>query len=97
MAKKREPKSEPKKAKQQDLIEDREIKPLEDLAEEYADVRDRRMALNLEEAGLKGKAIKLMKKLERTHYKYNGVEIDVLEGEESIRVRVTKDSDDQGR
>lgn len=74
-------------------MDDRAIKPLEDIAESYADVRDRRIALNLEESNLKGAALKLMKKYDKQIYKHNGVEIIVTSGEEGIKVKVPKKGD----
>lgn len=83
-----------KKPRQQDLIDDRAIKPLEDIAESYADVRDRRMELNKEEAELKKHALKLMHKYEKTIYRSGGIEIRVIEGEEDVKVKIKKPGED---
>jgi hypothetical protein len=82
-----------KKAKNQDLpgMEDRSIKGLEDVASEYADIRDRRMALLQEEIELKGKAMKLMKKHGKSEYRRDGIEITIVPGEETIKVKIKKD------
>lgn len=79
-----------KRPRQQDLIDDRAIKPLEDIAESYADVRDRRMELNKEEAELKQHALQLMHKYDKTIYRRNGVEIRIVPGEDDVKVRIKK-------
>lgn len=71
-------------------MEDRAIKALEDVAASYADVRDRRMALNLEEAELKVMALKLMHRYDKTIYRHAGIEIRVIDGEEDVKVKVKK-------
>jgi hypothetical protein len=81
----------------QDLpgLEDRAIKPLEDIAAAYADARDRRMALNAEEAELKKHALTLMHKYDKTIYRHDGIEIRIVEGEEDVKVKVKKAGDDE--
>lgn len=81
----------------QDLpgMEDRAIKPLEDIAAAYADVRDRRIALNAEEHDLKAHALKLMHKFDKTIYRHNGIEIRIVEGEEDVKVKVKKADDEE--
>lgn len=83
--------------RQQELpgTEDRAIKPLEDVAAAYADVRDRRMALNQEEHELKVHALKLMHKYEKTIYRRNGIEIRIVESDEDVKVKVLKPGDDE--
>jgi hypothetical protein len=82
------------KAKPQDLpgMEDRAIKPLQEAAMEYAEIRDQRISLNTQEAELKKRVRSLMHKHERTHYAYDGVDIELLppDGEEQVKVRVKK-------
>jgi hypothetical protein len=75
---------------QPDLIDHRAIKPLEDVAVAYADIRDRRMALNREEADLKEKALALMHKHGKTVYRRDGVEITIEPTDEVLKVRVKK-------
>jgi hypothetical protein len=84
------------KPRQADLpgTEDRAIKPLEDIAAAYADVRDRRIALNREEAELKAHALKLMHKHDKTIYRRDGVEIRIIDGEEDVKVKVKKAADE---
>lgn len=69
-------------------MEDARIAALENVAHEYADIRDRRMELNTDEANLKKRALKLMKKHGKTVYKRAGLEIRVVPGEENLKVRV---------
>lgn len=80
--------------RQADLIEDRAIKPLEDAAAEYAEVRDERMRLNEQESGLKAKLLSLMKKHGKTKYLHDGVSIEVVTEEETVKVRVKKPGDE---
>ena len=83
-----------KKAKQEALptMEDRAIQALEECAEEYADIRDQRIALNTSEADLKKRVRSLMHQHKKTHYARNGIEIELTppDGEEGVRVRVKK-------
>jgi hypothetical protein len=78
--------------RQQDLpgTEDRAIKPLEEAAQDYATIRDQRMALNAEEVGLKAKLLRLMKKHGKQAYHRDGVSIEIVTEEETVKVRVKK-------
>jgi hypothetical protein len=75
-------------------MEDHAIKPLEDVAEAYAEIRDQRMELTQREHELKINALKLMRKYDKTIYRHNGVEITVVTGEDDVKVRVKKGGDD---
>jgi hypothetical protein len=90
------PRASKPRPKQQDLpgTEDRAIKPLEEIAAAYADVRDRRMLLNQEEHDLKISALKLMHKYEKTIYRRNGIEIRIVESDEDVKVKVSKPGDE---
>ena len=81
-----------KKPKDQPLpgLGDRRIQALEDAAEEYAEIRDRRMALNTEEVSLKASILRTMAKLGKTIYRHAGVTIQVVEGEPDCKVRIKK-------
>ena len=72
-------------------MEDRAIKPLEEVAEQYAAIRDERMELTQREHALKDLALKLMKKFEKTVYRHDGIEITVVPGEDDVKVRVKKE------
>jgi hypothetical protein len=82
-------------AKQQRLpgTEDAEIEELHDAAFEYAGIRDQRMALTPQETGLKQKVLALMKKYKKQTYAHNGVEIEVVAEEETVKVRVKKEKE----
>jgi hypothetical protein len=69
-------------------MEDGAIAVLEELAEEYAETRDRRMALNAEEVDLKARVLREMQRLGRQLYKRNGIEIKVVTGEDDVKVKV---------
>src|SRR4029077_21221522 len=64
--------------------DDRLPQPLEDIAAAYADVRDRRIDLNREEAELKARALELMHRFDKTIYKRDGIEIRLVAGEEDV-------------
>lgn len=76
--------------RQQDLIEDRAIKPLEDAAADYAELRDERMRLTEQESGLKAKLLSLMKKHGKSTYDRDGVHIEIVHDEETVKVRIKK-------
>jgi hypothetical protein len=76
--------------RQQDLIEDRAIKPLEDAAAEYAEIRDERMRMTAEENGQKMKLLALMKKHGKSTYDRDGIHIEIVAEEEKVKVRVKK-------
>lgn len=75
--------------------EDRRLQPLDDIAAAYADVRDRRIDLNREEAELKASALELMHRFNKTIYKHDGIEIRLVAGEEDVKVKVRKATNDQ--
>jgi len=79
--------------RQQELIEDRAIAPLERAAADYADIRDQRMELNQEEASLKQSLIRLMKRHGKVRYHRNGVTIELVSEAETVKVRVKKPGD----
>ena len=87
-----------KKAKQADLpgMENREIKELNDAAEEYASIRDERQQLTVQEVGLKAKVLSLMHKRKMNDYVFNGIEIHVIMEEETVKVKVPKKKDADG-
>ena len=83
------------KPKQMDLIENREIKELNEAAEAYADVRDERQALTRKEVESKGTLLDLMHKKKMSDYVSPGgtIEIHVIVEKEKVRVKIKKDSD----
>jgi hypothetical protein len=75
-------------------MEDHAIKALEDVAAQYAEIRDERMELTRREHETKTLALKLMKKYDKTIYRHDGIEITVVPGEDDVKVKVRKLEDD---
>ena len=76
---------------------ERKLKDLHDCALEYAEKRDARQALLAEEVDLKVKLLALMKKYKKETYEYNGVSIQVVHEEETVKVRIKekKEADEE--
>lgn len=71
-------------------MEDHAIKPLDDVAAQYADIRDQRMVLTKDESALKEQTRKLMAKYSKTIYRHNGIEIRIVAGEDDVKVKIKK-------
>lgn len=80
----------PKQARLPEM-EDSAIGELESAAEDYASVRDKRMALNEEEHELKEDLLKLMHEHNKKKYFHNGIEIRVVAKDETVKVKISKD------
>jgi hypothetical protein len=100
--KKATPKTEKKdkgkgKPRQQRLpgTDDNKIADLEAAAENYAEVRDERMALLKQEVDLQESLLKLMKKHDRVSYRRDGIKITVVEKSEKVRVRVSHGEEEE--
>lgn len=87
------PKKQPRTASLPGM-EDHAIKALDNAAAEYADIRDQRMDLTRQEVDLKSRTMKLMKRHGKTTYKHNGISIEVVAGDESIKVKVKLPSEE---
>jgi hypothetical protein len=85
-------KKQPKQARLKGM-EDPKIAELEVAAEEYADVRDRRMELTKEEVSTQGELLRLMKKHGKTTYHHEGYDLKIVAEKEKVRVRIHKDKD----
>lgn len=85
----------PRKPRQKRLpgMEDERLDELHGLAENYVEVRDRRIALNKEEKPLKDGLLAAMHAHGKTHYHHNGLLIDVIHESEKVRVKLHKDGD----
>jgi hypothetical protein len=70
-------------------MEDRAIAELETLAADYADIRDRRIALNAEEGDLKSRVMAEMRRQKKELYKRNGIEIRIVRGDDDVKVKVS--------
>ena len=66
------------------------IQELDDLGLEYAAIRDERMELSRKEVALKDKVHQCMKEHKLKTYKYGEVEVELIPGEEEVKVRVKK-------
>jgi hypothetical protein len=71
-------------------VDDAIIEEIENAAHDYADVRDKRMALTTQEVEAKGVIIGAMKKHGKTHYKRNGIEISLTVEKEKVTVKVVE-------
>lgn len=85
------------KGKQEALpgMEDSKLKDLCDRAEEYAEIRDKRQDLTRRESELKSDLLSLMKKHRKKDYVFDGIEIHVVMEEETVKVKVSKDDEEQ--
>jgi len=92
-----EPPVEPqaKKPRQARLpeMEDPEIEELEGLAENYAEIRDQRMALTPQEKKLKDDLHAAMKRHGKEKYVRDGIEIKIVHEQETVKVKVKKTSE----
>src|ERR1035438_1794730 len=76
---------------------DAKIQALHNAAMDYADIRDQRQALTKQEVDLKEKLIGLMHAHKKTVYDYNGVHIELIVEEETVRVRVRSEDDEPAK
>jgi hypothetical protein len=74
-------------------MEDHAIPELENIAVEYAEIRDQRMELTKQETELKSSAMKAMKRHGKTLYKHGGVTIQIISGDEDVKVKIAKPKD----
>jgi hypothetical protein len=86
-----------KSPRQQPLtgMEDAKIDALEEIALDYADVRDKRMALGNKEQEFKGQLLALMKAQKREHYQRGTITIDIVHEKENLKVKVKAATDDE--
>ncbi len=75
-------------------MEDRKLADLVEAAEEYAKIRDKRQDLTKREVELKSDLLGLMKKHKRKEYVYDGIEIRVVTEEETVKVHISKKSEE---
>lgn len=77
-------------------MEDAKIEALEQVALDYAEIRDERMKLSSQEIDLKGKIIDLMHANKKTAYTYDNVSIVLTVEKEKVKVKIAKESDAAG-
>ena len=80
--------------KQLPEMEDNKIEALEDIALNYAEVRDERCGLSQREIELKSQLLQLMKAQKREHYHRDSISIDIVHEKENIKVKVKAGSDE---
>lgn len=68
-------------------MEDSAIEELEDAAKRYVTVRDERMALTEREVDSKDLVLTLMKRHDKQTYRRDGIEINIVHTEESVKVK----------
>ena len=80
----------PKKPKQSRLpgMEDAAIEELESLAEHYANIRDKRIALSKNEGELQDELAALLKKYKKTEYHHLDVHIWIVAVDEKVKVKI---------
>jgi hypothetical protein len=71
-------------------MEDPKIEELEAAAEDYAAIRDERMALTPREKKLKDDLLAAMKRHGKEKYHRDGIEIRIVHESETVKVRVKK-------
>lgn len=67
--------------------EDQLIKEIVDIAEEYQEIRDQRMALNKQESTLQQRLLEAMKRHDLNEYVFDGKRVFVVAGKQKVRVR----------
>jgi hypothetical protein len=69
-------------------MEDRAIAELEALAEDYADVRDKRMSLTTKETELNDELLVMMKKYKKSEYHHGDVHCWLKSTDEKVKVKI---------
>jgi hypothetical protein len=69
-------------------VDDRKINDLHEAALAYEDVKQQRMTLTPKEVAAKADVLRLMKKHKKKTYRCNGVEVDLVSEDETVKVRV---------
>lgn len=72
-------------------VEDVQIPEIDDVAGEYVQARDSRMAELAKEVEAKGRLKTIMDKHKLKSYKFDGLIVSVVPGEETIKVKKIKD------
>jgi len=75
-------------------MDEPKVAKLESLAHEYADIRDQRIALSVNEGSLKADIMEEMKRLKKEHYKRDGVEITLVHEKENVKVKIKPTSEE---
>lgn len=86
-------KDSPKKIARQPRLPgmaDAKISSLHNAALDYAEIRDQRQELTTQEVDLKAKLIRLMHDNKKETYDYNGVHIELVHEDETVKVRIKR-------
>ena len=75
-------------------MENRGIEEIETAARKYAAIRDKRMELNQQEAKVKTLLMALMGKHEKKVYERDGIHVEIVPVEETVKVKVTSEGDE---
>jgi hypothetical protein len=76
-------------------MEDRKLADLEDAAEDYAKIRDKRVKLTAQEIDTKATLLALMKKHRKTEYNRDGIRIWIVMEQETVKVKITEPGEPQ--
>lgn len=76
-------------------MEDAKIAELENKALDYADIRDERIKLSVQEGDLKKELLTLMKARKLEHYAHGSVTIDIVHESENVKVKVKAQSTEE--
>jgi hypothetical protein len=76
-------------------MEDAQLEALHAAALEYAGIRDQRQKLTAQEVELKARLLRLMKESGKDSYEYDGVEVELVTVEETVKVKVRKKDDER--
>lgn len=76
-------------------MDDPQIEELEAAAEQYASIRDERIALNQDEHKLKEELLGLMKKNSKERYHRDGIEVRLVHEQETVKVKISKGHDEE--
>jgi hypothetical protein len=94
-------KSPAKRASQPRLpgTQDGSITALDNSAREYVEIRDERMELTKRETKLKKKLLDLMHENNRTTYRYQDVDVELIQepAEEIVKVKIIKPASSKGK
>jgi hypothetical protein len=74
-------------------MDDPAIEELEALAEDYADVRDKRIALNKTEVDLQGRLLVVMKTRGKEKYHHGGITCTLVHEKEKVKVKIAKEKE----
>jgi hypothetical protein len=94
------PRAKPRRPRQQSFAEGdgsgRRVQAIEDAAEDYVEKRDARMKLTGEERDRHDTLLRLMSEHGLTEYEYDGKVIRCIDGERKVKVKKTKEAEENG-